>query len=101
MKKQIPLTTNEMGDSCDIHKDMMRAIARHTFKYKDDKNFEIFSFAIALTISNTLIKFGITDIDTFLNDMVETIKRIHQKVKENSSYMQFKYGKKMDDGSLN
>jgi hypothetical protein len=101
MKNYIKLNKDEMRDCIDIQKKMIEAIAEKFHKYEDQKSFEIFSVAISLVISNMLTSLGVSKIDVYLNDMTRTVKQIHEKVKKNSSYMQYQYGKKISEGEFN
>jgi len=95
------LTEDEIADAAVFQKKCLEAFAEISHKYNDGKNFEIFSIGISLVISNFLSTIGITKIDTYLDDMVANIKRIHDKVRESSSYMEYRKGVKINEGNFN
>ena len=101
MPRKIELTSQEMQDCVDIHKKMMEAYASHTFRYNDEKCFELFSLSIALTISCTMTSLGIKNIRDWLTHLNEFIESIHEAAKDNSSFMTFKKGKKVSEGKFN
>lgn len=100
-KQNIILTDAELEDCCNLHKEMMESFARHTHKYPAKKTFEIFSVAMAFTISLSLSSMGIKNINEYLNELMENIKAIHNDVNKNSCYMEYKNGVKISEGRFN
>ncbi len=90
-----------MKDAVNFHKEIMESLAKNTQKYTADKVFDIFSISLAVTISNVMGTFGVKNIDCFLHHMIIIIKQIHEDVQKNSSYMEFKDGKKISEGRFN
>lgn len=100
-KKKVLLTREEMVVTTDIHKEMMEAMAKRAHLFNEEKNFEVYSVALAFTISNMLITFGIRkNIKPFLDDMVQVVMDIHEDVLRCSSYMVYKKGEKIDEGNF-
>ena len=101
MKKLITLNKDEIESMARIHKKMMEAIGEKTYQYDEEKTFEIFAISIAITISNMLGTFGVRkNIKLFLDDLVLNILSVHDAVQMNSSYMEFKDGKKVSEGNF-
>lgn len=100
-KYEIKLSERELEDACLVHKEMIESLARIGSRHNNDKNFEIFSVAIAFTISLTLTNLGINKIEPFLSDMTNTIKNIHEEANKNACYMEYREGKKISEGRFN
>ncbi len=95
---QIDLSETQTKEVAAIHKEMMIAFATHASKYDNEKSFQMFCVSIAVTISSVLSSLGVKNLDTYLNDMTDIIKKIHNDVKANSCYMEFNNGKKVSEG---
>lgn len=100
-KNELPLNENEMIEMCAMHKKMMQAVAEHTPKnFGENATFLITTYAISFTISSIMSTFGLDKV-TYAKDILEFVSRIHEDAHANSSYMEYKNGKKVSEGKFN
>lgn len=101
MKKFTRLNREQLADCATFQKKCLESFGEISHGHTDEINFEIFGIGIGLVISNIMLTFGIKDINHFLNDMVEMVKHVHEDVKKNASYMEYKKGVKISEGHFN
>ncbi len=100
-RSAVNLEKAEISDCSDFQKKCLEAFAEIAFKHNFETQFKIFGVGICLVISNLMASLGITKTDDFLADLVDNIKRSHEIIQKNASYMAYKNGEKISEGNFN
>lgn len=100
-KKLVKLSDSELVDCIKLQKEFMESFGRNLHKYNKEKEFEIFSVAIAVVISNICVTFGEKGLKAYFDDLTKITLGMHEAIKKNSSYMEFKNGIKISEGQFN
>lgn len=100
-KKPVNLIEDEVKACAEFQKKCIEAFAEIACNYNDEIQFKLFAVGMCLVISNLMATLGIININDFLDELVDNIKRMHETIQNNASYMQFKNGKKISEGKLN
>lgn len=100
-KHKIDLTESEVKITADIHKKIMETIAENCNFASKEKEFHVITLTLAITVCNVMSSFGIDHHRRYLDDFCDLVKQLIKPVKQNSSYMEFKGGKKVSEGRFN
>ncbi len=101
-KSEIKLSHEEMDIVCDVQKKAMELIAENIpSKLDPEKTFHIATISFCFIISNFLNSYGINKPEEYMKDLSNLIAELHDKIRENGSYMVYKDNKKIDEGKFN
>lgn len=100
-KRKVIFSNDEIKDGVDFQKKVIEAWAEFSYKYNDEKQFEIFAIAFGMIVSNVMGSLGVKNIDPFLNDITDLIKDIHERAQQNACYMEYEKGVKVSEGRFN
>ncbi len=102
---KVEMTEEETYITADIHKKIIETIAENIHPIKDkQKQFEIITLLFAVTISNSLSSLRINNLNKikeYMDDLSDMVIKIHNSIKETASYMEYKNGKKVNEGRFN